>query len=241
MCLSGPTDSQSTTRKPEMRKTFLLIFLIMTLLPVSSFADVAAVAGRVILTYNFSENTAIQRCIGYGYMRYQCSEVPAACNICTPSDSRAQCNAKVSVASQKSLDANLPRVSRLVSGAQRGVCSDDGQETPEECELKIAAACGAVALSRNPPRCGVVDPANVTPVEWINCEDQAAAAGLCPARSVDEHDVNGVLAGDLPHFFGCLAFIHAKVKQPLEEARDDGRTKMSMDAKTPVDLSADDE
>lgn len=214
-----------------MKKT-ILATLLLALLASGTVADVTTSADRVILTYDFSRDTAIQRCIGYGYMRYQCRDIPQACNICTPSDSHTQCDEKVKATSQESLDAKLPTVSRLTSGALRDVCiGDDDLETPEECESKITVDCGAIALNRNPPRCSVKDSMNITPAEWINCENQASAAGLCPARSID----------DLPHFFGCLAFIDAKVKQPLEEARDDGRIKMSMDAKTPVDLSADDE
>ena len=192
-------------------------------------ADVTRNNDRVILTYSFSEDTVIQRALGYGYMTHECRSVPSACGICSKTDNKTQCEAKVAAATPESLDAALPTVTRLVSGEQREVCTGpESAETPEECEAKISTDAGAIGLAKG--HCGfIVDPDNVTASEWQACEQRAAERGLVPAASVDV----------LPHFQGSLNFLHEKAGRPIQQARDAGRTMISMEAKAQVDLTED--
>lgn len=202
-----------------MKKTWipLLVFLAAA----SASAEITRQNGEIVITLRFNEDTAIQRCIGYRYFRHECGSTPSACG------------------QGASSGDPLPTVSRLISGDQRDVCT--GNDTDAECEDKIAAAAGAIGLAKG--HCAVADPGNVTAAEWVVCEQKAASRGLVPGSSVDEHEevINGntIMVGELPHFFGCLSFLDEKAGLPLEEARDEGRRRLSMDAKPPVDLSAD--
>lgn len=206
-----------------MRNHILSITLFLVAFAASG--GVSRQDGRIILSYDFSEDTVVQRAIGYGYFRHECRSVPTACGICSNSDSKAQCEVKVGAATPEALDAKLPTVSRLASGDQRDLCT--GNDTNQECEDKISADAGAIGLSRG--HCSVVDADNVTTDEWSVCEQRAAERGLVPGASVDI----------LPHFSGSISFVHEKGGRSLQEAMNEGRRRLSMDAKAPVDLSDD--
>ena len=238
-------------KKCALALSFLLAFPV--------FSDVSQQNGRFHLEYDFSEDHALAVCFGFGYLRHQCESVPTACVICKPSDSpsqcqdrvvafrpedllckpsdnRSQCAGKVAAASPEVLRASLPMVSRLLSGAQRGVCTGIGTDDPQ-CESKITAAAGAIGLEKG--HCAVADHQNVTADEWKACETEAARRGLYPASTLDEHDKNGTMVGEVPHFQACLNFIDFKTARPLREARDAGRTWLSEDAAEEPDLSDD--
>lgn len=221
-----------------MRKTILSLTLF--LLASAASGDVSRQDGRIILTYDFNEATVFQRCVGFGYSRHECRSVPTACNICSNSDTGVQCEAKIDNATDEQLGASLPTVSRIISGDLRDVCT--GNETDAECEAKVTADAGAIGLAKG--HCSVADPENITAEEWIVCEKRAAERGLVPGPLVDEHEVivegETVMVGDLPHFFGCISFIHEKVGRPNGQARDAGIVSMSMAEKPAADLSDDD-
>lgn len=200
-------------------------FLSFWLLATAAAADVTRQNGRVLLSYDFSEDHATAVCIGQGYYRHECRSVPVACGICSPSDTRAECDAKVAAATQEQLDASLPLISRLTHADQRDICA--GSETDPQCEAKISAHYGALALDRG--HCTVTDPNAVTIDEWKACEFAAAARGLAPSPDLDE----------LPHFLGCLAFLDHKTGWPLRESRDAGRRWLASDAAPDVDTTDD--
>ena len=206
-----------------MKNHLLVAFLLLAACsPVFSKADVSRSGGEVTFQQTMSDDAAIGTCFAYGYMNHECGSVSAAC--ADGADPRE----------------SLPTVSRLASGALRGVCIGDSEvETDDECEAKISAAAGAIGFGKG--HCGFIsDPGGATLDEWKLCEERTAQAGLCLQASVDQHlDGSGIPVGEIPHFFACLSFLDLKIERPLDEAKHLGREMLSMKAKTDADHSED--